>query len=185
MEAALDDVLYRSGRVTDAEGPGLEAADGRRADEQLVGRRSRRDEPLRVRLGHALGDDGDDAERRLFEGGHRGLEGRAEGGEVDEDVGGRVELGRGRDAVVFPFYWVRRERGGLRRGRKKEGEEAGRRDRRRRLWRSLLSFFSSLSLSSPAHDGDRHLLLAEERLVEAPVGSSGLDDDGDRGGLAA
>jgi len=75
--------------------------------------------------------------------------------------------------------------GGLRRGRKKEGEEAGRRDRRRRLWRSLLSFFSSFSLSSPAHDGDRHLLLAEERLVEAPVGSSGLDDDGDRGGLAA
>jgi hypothetical protein len=112
VEAALDDVLYRSGRVADAEGPGLEAADGRRADEQLVGRRSRRDEPLRVRLGHALGDDGDDAERRLFEGGHRGLEGRAEGGEVDEDVGGRVELGRGRDAVVFPFYWVRRERGG-------------------------------------------------------------------------
>jgi len=45
--------------------------------------------------------------------------------------------------------------------------------------------FISLSLSSPAHDGDRHLLLAEERLVEAPVGSSGLDDDGDRGGLTA
>jgi len=48
-----------------------------------------------------------------------------------------------------------------------------------------LLLFISLSLSSPAHDGDRHLLLAEERLVEAPVGSSGLDDDGDRGGLAA
>ena len=71
--------LMRSEIFADAEGARLEPPHCRGPDEQLVGPRGGGDEPLCVRLGHPLGDDGDDAEGGLFEGLHRRLEGRAEG----------------------------------------------------------------------------------------------------------
>mmetsp|Transcript_13165 Transcript_13165/g.52746 ORF Transcript_13165/g.52746 Transcript_13165/m.52746 type:complete len:1108 (+) Transcript_13165:373-3696(+) len=145
VELGGDDVVEHAARVADAEAARLDAADRRGADDADALGLGRRDERARLRLGHALGDDGDrlDLLRVLLERLHARLVDRAERREVHHDR---------RVAVLL----------------------AGRRDRRvhgdERLLGAPVELDVVVPLERVDHRGDRRALpLAHEVKVEHPL----------------